>query len=86
MWTGCVAGALVKSEYQRLLEEAGFKDVSFEITRRYERQDLEEMLGNLVDNACKWGRARVTLRAEAVTATGAATSGLFRLKMHASTT
>jgi signal transduction histidine kinase len=26
-----------------------------------ERQDLEEMLGNLVDNACKWALARVSL-------------------------
>lgn len=26
-----------------------------------ERQDLEEMLGNLLDNACKWGRSRVFL-------------------------
>lgn len=28
---------------------------------RCERQDLEEMLGNLVDNACKWARGEVTL-------------------------
>ncbi|MBI1774351.1 MAG: hypothetical protein HYR63_03295 [Proteobacteria bacterium] len=30
-----------------------------------ERQDLEEMLGNLVDNACKWARHRVRLTARA---------------------
>jgi signal transduction histidine kinase len=26
-----------------------------------EKQDLEEMLGNLLDNACKWGKSRVVL-------------------------
>jgi len=28
---------------------------------RAERRDVEEMLGNLLDNACKWGSARVTV-------------------------
>ena len=28
-----------------------------------EKQDLEEMLGNLLDNACKWGKRRVYLTA-----------------------
>ncbi|MGJ3262754.1 MAG: ATP-binding protein [Salinarimonas sp.] len=32
---------------------------------RGEKQDLEEMLGNLLDNAAKWARGRVVLRAEA---------------------
>ncbi len=31
-----------------------------------ERQDLEEMLGNLMDNACKWARSEVEARVEAV--------------------
>jgi signal transduction histidine kinase len=30
---------------------------------RGERQDLEEMTGNLMDNACKWASARVVVRA-----------------------
>ena len=30
---------------------------------RGERQDLEEMAGNLIDNACKWARKRVSVRA-----------------------
>lgn len=32
-----------------------------------ERQDLEEMVGNLVDNACKWAASRVSIRVEAET-------------------
>ncbi|MDP6952869.1 MAG: HAMP domain-containing sensor histidine kinase [Alphaproteobacteria bacterium] len=32
---------------------------------RGERHDLEEMLGNLMDNACKWASAKVTVRAGA---------------------
>jgi signal transduction histidine kinase len=30
---------------------------------RGERQDLEEMIGNLVDNACKWAQSRVAIEA-----------------------
>jgi signal transduction histidine kinase len=30
------------------------------------RVDLDEMLGNLLDNACKWGRSRVTVESSAV--------------------
>jgi signal transduction histidine kinase len=31
-----------------------------------ESQDLEEMLGNLIDNACKWSRRQVTITCQAV--------------------
>jgi signal transduction histidine kinase len=32
-----------------------------EVKFQGERQDLEEMLGNLVDNACKWAQSRVSV-------------------------
>jgi signal transduction histidine kinase len=32
---------------------------------RGRREDFEEMLGNLVDNACKWGKTRVEVRSAA---------------------
>src|ERR1700691_4704160 len=37
---------------------------------RGEQQDLEEMLGNLVDNACKWAQARVAIEVVAAGAPG----------------
>ncbi len=33
---------------------------------RGERQDLEEMIGNLIDNACKWAAARIEISADTV--------------------
>jgi arsenite methyltransferase len=34
-WVGCLAGALDRDEYERLLSEAGFDSVGIEVTRRY---------------------------------------------------
>ena len=34
-------------------------------TVRVEREDLDEMLGNLLDNACKWARSRIAIASEA---------------------
>ncbi|MBX9934456.1 MAG: sensor histidine kinase [Methylobacterium sp.] len=48
------------------------KDIAYEVSVppglrfRGERQDFEEMVGNLVDNASKWANGRVSIRAEAV--------------------
>jgi signal transduction histidine kinase len=32
-----------------------------EHSARVERQELDEMLGNLLDNACKWAKSRITI-------------------------
>jgi signal transduction histidine kinase len=36
--------------------------VSHEHFVRAQREDLDEMLGNLIDNACKWAKSRVEIR------------------------
>jgi signal transduction histidine kinase len=49
---------------QRLHAERGLCieiDVPVSHAFRGQREDLDEMLGNLLDNACKWARARVKI-------------------------
>jgi arsenite methyltransferase len=40
LWAGCIAGALEENAYRQLLAEAGFANVSVEVTRVYDVQDL----------------------------------------------
>ncbi|MGQ7793569.1 sensor histidine kinase [Faunimonas sp. B44] len=47
-------------EGRRLAIEA---DSAADLAFRGDRHDLEEMVGNLADNACKWARARVRIAA-----------------------
>ena len=51
---------------QRLHADRGVAieiNVPDDLAVRAQREDLDEMLGNLLDNACKWSRARVVLTA-----------------------
>jgi signal transduction histidine kinase len=60
-----VADALARTMEKIHHDRAVTVDVRVEdgLQFRGERPDLEEMLGNLVDNACKWAASRVTLEA-----------------------
>jgi signal transduction histidine kinase len=40
-------------------------EVSPDHSVRARREDLDEMIGNLLDNACKWAKSRVTVRSAA---------------------
>jgi SAM-dependent methyltransferase len=43
LWTGCIAGALIDTEYKAKLEAAGFTEVGIEPTRIYDREATREM-------------------------------------------
>jgi ubiquinone/menaquinone biosynthesis C-methylase UbiE len=44
LWVGCVAGALVETEYRDKLVSAGFQQVEIEPTRVYRMEDAREFL------------------------------------------
>ncbi len=55
---------------ERIYAEGGIKvviDCPEDLGFRGEAQDLEEMAGNLLDNACKWARSKVVLTARPLT-------------------
>jgi signal transduction histidine kinase len=58
--------ALVRT-LERLHSERGIAfaiDVRSSHAARCQREDFEEMLGNLLDNACKWARSRIAVASE----------------------
>jgi signal transduction histidine kinase len=48
---------------------------------RGEQQDLEEIIGNLVDNACKWANSEVTISAEYQQPVGSRSPGRLTLRI-----
>ena len=61
------ADALIRT-LQRLYAERDLSfrvEVSEEHFVRVQREDLDEMLGNLLDNACKWAKSHVALSSHA---------------------
>jgi len=47
LWTGCVAGALLDTDYRAELEEAGFEEIEVKPTHVYDSGDLARMAGDL---------------------------------------
>ncbi len=43
LWTGCISGSLLDTEYADKLAAVGFTDIGIEITRSYDRDDLIAM-------------------------------------------
>ncbi|MBP6995127.1 MAG: arsenite methyltransferase [Phycicoccus sp.] len=58
LWTGCIAGALLDTDYTTKLTNAGFTDPSVEVTRHYTRDDLETLAEQLVDDQLPAGVTR----------------------------
>jgi arsenite methyltransferase len=50
-WSGCVSGALEKDEYEELLRDAGFEDVSVGVTHTYE-EEFAEVSGSCGGSGC----------------------------------
>ena len=75
MWTGCIAGALLESEYTDKLRAAGFTDIQIEPTRIYTKEDAAEM----ASSACCGGDGAELTEAIA-TLDGAVMSAFVRAK------
>ena len=63
--TGPVIGDLART-LEKIYARRGVSivtELADEVNFRGERQDLEEMIGNLLDNACKWAGAEVRITA-----------------------
>lgn len=64
--TGPVIAALARTlRRMHASRKISIETLSDDVAFRGDAQDLEEMLGNLMDNACKWARERVAVTAHA---------------------
>lgn len=52
LWTGCIAGALLDSEYESKLRAAGFTEIGIEPTRIYDKSDAEQMAAGVGSSCC----------------------------------
>jgi len=57
LWTGCIAGAMLESEYVAKLRAAGFTDIEVEPTRIYTKDDATDM----ATSACCGGETLTAL-------------------------
>ncbi len=57
LWSGCISGALLESDYVAKLEAAGFTDIEIEPTRIYTKEDAEEMA-----SSCCGGELEASVR------------------------
>jgi SAM-dependent methyltransferase len=73
LWTGCIAGALVDSDYLVRLEATGFADPTIQVTRTYTRTELLEMAETLPPGSLPEGLTR----AEAVASLDGAFASAF---------
>jgi len=51
LWTGCVAGALVDTDYQAQLANAGFEAIDIEPTQVYARADIARIAGDFITSS-----------------------------------
>jgi SAM-dependent methyltransferase len=47
LWTGCIAGALLDSDYVARLSAAGFAEPAVEVTRTYTRAELDDLAASI---------------------------------------
>lgn len=61
LWTGCISGALPEQDFVARLRAAGFEEASVEVTRRYDRADLDTLVDELGDEQIPRGMDRAAI-------------------------